>query len=69
MKQIFPSDHLLFTLEVLGRHSNRRAWMGLTDNWQMAKNISDNWQIAEKNNNWQLTFLLYWQLTIGFTER
>ena len=25
---------------------NNGVWMGLTDNWQMAKIITDNWQIA-----------------------
>jgi len=24
----------------------KRVWMGLTDNWQMAKILTDNWQIA-----------------------
>ena len=25
----------------------QRVWMGLTDNWQMAKILTDNWQIPE----------------------
>ena len=24
----------------------KKVWMGLTDNWQMAKILTDNWQIA-----------------------
>ena len=25
---------------------NKEVWIGLTDNWQMAKILTDNWQIA-----------------------
>ena len=40
----------------------RRVWMGLTDNWQMAKFLTDNWQIAENlTDNWHL----WW----AFTDR
>ena len=30
----------------LDDQSLSRVWMGLTDNWQMAKILTENWQIA-----------------------
>ena len=36
-----------------------RVWMGLTDNWQMAKILTDNWQMAENlTDNWHLPWVL-----------
>ena len=35
--------------------NSKRVWMGLTDNWQMAKILTDNWQIGENlTDNWHL---------------
>ena len=39
--------------------SYMRVWMGLTDNWQMAKILTDNWQIAENlTDYWHLPWVL-----------
>ena len=36
-----------------------RVWMGLTDNWQMAKILTDNWQIDENlTDYWHLPWVL-----------
>ena len=37
----------------------QRVWMGLTDNWQIAKILTDNWQMAENlTDNWYLPWVL-----------
>ena len=36
-----------------------RVWMGLTDNWQLAKILTDNWQMVENlTDNWHLPWVL-----------